>query len=113
MLVKFFEKSDILRFIGTLFLLALMFWKSFYLTPPEGVLNDVHFFFFTDTPQYNIILSLVLILLEGVLLFLASNQFKLIKNDSLLVMVSYLLLMGLFPSFVYFPEFYFLQILFS
>ncbi len=93
--------------------MGLIFWKSFYLPLPEEMLNDMHFLFFPETPWLNILLSLVLILLEGVLLFLASNQFKLIKNDSLLTMVSYLLLVGLFPSLLYFPEIYILQILLS
>ena len=113
MISKFFEKSDILRFIGILFLLLLLFGKSFNLSPNEESLSYIHFFLFKDAPLWNLLLSLFLILLQGIVLFIVSNQFRLIKNDSLLVTASYILLMAFFPELLHFPELYLLQIFFS
>ena len=112
MLVRFFERSDISRFMGLMMLFLLLFWKSFFLNvPTEGECYLSRFRVADFSPQIRVSISLFIIFLMSILLFFFSNGFKLIKNDSILVPAVYILLLGLLPSYTFFPGLYLFQLL--
>ncbi len=112
MLVRFFERSDISRFMGLLLLFLLLFWKSYFLSiPAQGECYLARFFVSGLTPQVRVSISLFIIFLMSILLFFFSNGFKLVNNDSIIVPTVYVLLLGLFPSYTFFPGLYLFQLL--
>ncbi len=114
MLVRFFEQSDIFRFISLLLLIILLLGKSFFIDFVDANNDGILYPYFTDIEtHWKVSFSIFFVFLQSIFIFFISNRFKLIKNDSILSSTAYIILMGLFPRLAIYPEFYLMQILFS